>query len=255
VIINRQGHILTAGHVSGKPGQEVTIILQDGRKVRGKTLGCNQDIDSGLIKITEPGRWPYLTMGDSAKLKKGQWCLAVGHPGGYKVGRSAVVRVGRVLENHKGFVQTDCALVGGDSGGPLFDLQGKVIGIHSRIGKFMTSNLHVPVNTYRQTWNRLMKSEVWGGRSVEGERAYLGVRGNSDLPDCKIVEIVADSPAGRAGLREGDVITKLDDEPIDDFDDLKSQIKNRKPGDQVVLEVLRGRKSITVKIVLGKQED
>jgi serine protease Do len=254
VIVHKDGYILTAGHVSGKPGRDVTIIMHDGRKLKGKTLGTNQDIDSGLIQISDEGTWPHIAMGRSRGLKKGQWCLALGHPGGYKAGRTVVVRLGRVLENNKGFIQTDCALVGGDSGGPLFDLEGKVIGIHSRIGKQMTVNLHVPVDTYRSSWNRLVKGEVWGEKA-DGQKAYLGVKGSGENSNCKIVEVVPGSPADKAGLREDDVITRLSGEPIDDFDDLKSEISKYKPGDQVTLRVRRGGKSFTVKVVLGKLED
>ena len=94
VIIDAEGHVLTAGHVSGTPERECTIILPDGKRVKGKTLGRNNGIDSGLIQIIDKGKWNFVEMGDSTKLKRGQWCLAVGHPGGFKPGRSPVVRLG-----------------------------------------------------------------------------------------------------------------------------------------------------------------
>src|SRR5207248_6192434 len=119
---------------------------------------------SGLIKITENGKkWPFAEMSDSAKLKKGQWCLSLGHPGGFRRGRAPVVRLGRVLKFDTTLIQTDCTLVGGDSGGPLFDMEGKVIGIHSRIGGAITANVHVPADTYTETWDRLVKGEALGG--------------------------------------------------------------------------------------------
>jgi serine protease Do len=253
VIVSKEGHVLTAGHVSGKPGQKATIILPDGRTLKGKTLGNNGDIDSGMIKITEAGKWPFAPMGVSSVVKKGQWCLALGHPGGYKSGRSPVVRFGRVLDNQKSYLQTDCALVGGDSGGPLFDLKGKVIGIHSRIGKRMSVNLHVPVNTYRYTWDRLVKGEAWGGQ--EEGRAYLGVKGSSENAECRVAEVISGSPADRAGLREGDVITKFNRHTVSDFDDLKEQISKRKPGDRVRLDIRRGDDSLTVRVTLGALSD
>src|SRR5438067_853762 len=84
---------------------------------------------------------------DSKDVKNGDWCVCVGHPGGYKEGRTPVVRVGRVLAHNDNHLQSDCTMVGGDSGGPLFDLDGKVIGINSRIGLTIASNIHVPVDT------------------------------------------------------------------------------------------------------------
>src|SRR5205807_1727365 len=97
----------------------------------------------------------------SADLKKGQWVITVGHPGGFRPDRSPPVRLGRVIESTKSLVRTDCTIVGGDSGGPLFDMTGKVVGIHSRIGAPLSANIHVPVDTYRDTWDRLVKGEVW----------------------------------------------------------------------------------------------
>jgi S1-C subfamily serine protease len=161
VIIDKEGHVLTAGHVSGQPGRDARVILPDGRQLKAKTLGQNRSIDSGMVQITEEGDWPYVAMGDSAELKKGQWVVAIGHPGGFRANRSPVVRVGRVLLTTKMIVRTDCTLVGGDSGGPLFDLDGKVVGIHSRIGGIITENIHVPVATYRDTFDKLAKGESW----------------------------------------------------------------------------------------------
>src|SRR5204863_1854494 len=138
VIINAEGYVLTAGHVSGDPGREVNIILHDGKTVKGKTLGRNTIIDSGLIKITDQGKWPFAEMGSSKDLKAGQWCIALGHNGGYQRGVEPRLRLGRVVLTRDDVIRTDCTLVGGDSGGPLFDMNGRVIGIHSRISNRLT---------------------------------------------------------------------------------------------------------------------
>lgn len=163
VIIDKDGTVLTAGHVSGQPGRDAQIILPDGRKLKAKTLGQNKGIDSGMLKITDEGAWPAVELGKSAEVKPGQWVVAIGHPGGYRSNRTPVVRVGRVLTANKLLIRTDCTLVGGDSGGPLFDMEGRVIGIHSRIGGAITENVHVPVDTYRETYAKLAKGESWGG--------------------------------------------------------------------------------------------
>ena len=134
VIISKDGYILTAAHVSGKADQIAEIVLHDGRKLKGKTLGANQALDSGLIKISDPGPWEHADMAQCTDLRQGNWCLALGHPLGYQEGRPPVARLGRILEVERSFIRTDCPLVGGDSGGPLFDMNGLVIGIHSRIG-------------------------------------------------------------------------------------------------------------------------
>jgi serine protease Do len=179
VIVTRDGLVLTAGHVSGQPGRKAEVILPNGRKVKAETLGRNTGIDSGMLKITEPGEWPHVEMGKSANLKKGQWVIAIGHPGGFRSNRTPVVRLGRVLVANKNFIRTDATLVGGDSGGPLFDMAGNVVGIHSRIGGVITENVHVPVDTYRESWDRLAKGESWGGP--------LGVQAVVATPGGKVI--------------------------------------------------------------------
>jgi serine protease Do len=236
VIISRAGYVLTAGHVSGTPDREVTIIFHDGKKAKGQTLGRNVGIDSGLIKITDSGKWPHAEMGSSKELKVGEWCLATGHPGGYQTGREPVVRLGRVLEVRNSAVRTDCTLVGGDSGGPLFDMQGRVIGIHSRISARLSDNFHVPVQTYVETWDRLAAKEEWGGRTNSG---IIGVRGDDVKEGCRISEIFPGLPAEKHGMKVGDVITKVNGDKVGSLADLIRLLGKHKPGDEVTLEYLR----------------
>ena len=134
VIVSPDGLVLTAGHVSGKPNQNVVFLMSDGRRVRGRTLGLNHRIDSGMMKITDKGPWPYVPLAESSNVSPGQWVVATGHPGGYSEDRSPPVRLGRILFANDDVLCTDCTLVGGDSGGPLFNMQAEVVGIHSRIG-------------------------------------------------------------------------------------------------------------------------
>jgi S1-C subfamily serine protease len=173
VIVDDEGHILTAGHVSGKPGQTAFIVLSDGMTLKAKTLGQYKSIDSGMVQIDlnlkenkdklKDKKLQHLEMGKSSELVKGQWVLGIGHPGGFRANRTPVVRVGRILHTDTFVIQSDCTLVGGDSGGPLFDMHGRVIGIHSRIGGFtITENMHVPVDTFRTTWDKLARGESWG---------------------------------------------------------------------------------------------
>jgi serine protease Do len=253
VIINKEGHVLTAGHVSGKAGRDCFLILPDGKRLKGKTLGGNHGVDSGLIQITEEGKWPYVEMGRSSELKPGQWCVALGHPGGFRPGRTPVVRLGRVLFRNQVLIQTDCCLVGGDSGGPLFDLEGNVIGIHSRIGGPITANIHVPVDTYRDTWDRLVQGEVWGTQPVRADAPFLGVEGDLQDKECRIRQVIEGSPAEQAGLKAGDIVVKFDGREVASYEDLVAQIQKKKPGDAVSLEVRRGEESLTLKAVIGRR--
>jgi serine protease Do len=255
VIVSADGYVLTAAHVSGKPGRAVTLILHDGRTVKGKTLGANRGMDSGLIKITDKGKWPFVPMGDSAALKVGQWCISTGHPGGYKKGRSPVVRLGRVVTADARRVRTDCTLVGGDSGGPLFDLAGRVIGIHASIGPSISSNFHVPVDTYKATWERLVASESWGGGLFGGGRPdapFMGAHFDENAKNCKIAEVRAGSPAEKAGLKPNDVVLKIDNHKVGDVEELRGVLRKKKAGEEITLEVQRGEETKNIKLTLGK---
>jgi len=260
VIISEDGYVLTAGHVSGKPGESCWVILPDGKRVKGKTLGRNKGIDSGLIQIQEKRKWAFSPMGDSTKLKVGQWCVTLGHPGGFKTGRSAPVRLGRVLMVSRDLIQTDCTLVGGDSGGPLFDLDGKVIGIHSRISRPITANIHVPVNTYRDTWARLIDSEDWGGGFLDffgGKRAgaYLGIGFDRDKEDLTVTEVKDGQAAAKAGIKVGDTLLKIDGTAINRRPDLTTYLLKKKPGQEIEVEVDRDGKKLKIKVTLGRRPE
>jgi serine protease Do len=251
VIISADGYVLTAAHVVGKPGRDLTLVLHDGRTIKGKSLGVNHAIDAGLIKISEQGSWPHLEMGSSGELREGQWCLAFGHPGGFQRDRQPVLRAGRVLVSRASVVMTDAALVGGDSGGPLVDLEGRVIGIHSRIGSAITANMHVPVDTYRETWDRLAAGEDWG--APPGQGPFLGVVGDTQSEGAKILEILPDSPAAKANIQAGDVITRFDGREVKTFAALVEMVAGKKPGDKVALELLRGEATLKIEVVIGKR--
>ena len=121
--------------------------------------------------------------------------------------RDPPVRLGRVLFRDDELLCTDCKLVGGDSGGPLFNMRGEVVGIHSSIGPMITHNFHVPITAFRRDWQRLLASDLWGGRydRRNQRRAMLGVSGTTTGGKCVITEVAEDMPAAKAGVRVGDV--------------------------------------------------
>jgi len=190
IIVSEDGYVMTAGHVVEEPGLKVTFTFPDGSEAVGTTLGRYKTADAGLMKIDDEGKWPFVEKGRSADLKPGTWCVAVGHPMGYQEERPPVVRVGRVLKLEEDLIQTDCLLVGGDSGGPLFDLEGKLIGINSRIGNSPTLNFHVPVDVFLDNWDRLVGSQSWE-RSLPGR--------DSDEVKAAFREVIAN--AARCAVR------------------------------------------------------
>jgi serine protease Do len=250
VIVSADGYVLTAAHVVGEPGRNVRFTFPDGTTARGKTLGVNREVDAGLMKINGEGTLPFAEIGESTELKRGQWCLCLGHPGGYQRGRNPVARLGRVLSSRSGVLVTDCALIGGDSGGPLFDLEGKVVGIHSRISAPLTSNMHVPSSQYTAAWDRLVKGDDWGASGGD-PTPYLGVQGDPDANEARIVEVQPDTPAERAGLKPGDVVTHVDGEALADFASLAAYVVRKEPGDKVVLKVTRDGQTLELEAIIG----
>ena len=255
VVVTADGYVLTCAHVTRKSGAAVTIMFPDGRRAKGKTLGANFGVDAGLVKITDKPKdkagWPFCPMGKSASLKKGQWCIAAGHPGGFRANRTPPVRLGRVLRNTPGAIVTDCTIVSGDSGGPLFNTNGQVIGISSRIAGALDANVHVPVDAYTAGWARLVKSELWGGRGQGG--AFLGVRGQDSGADAAIGFVMPGSAADKAGLKVGDVVKKFEGKAVTTYASLVMMIGKKKPGDKVTITVQRDKKTIDLKATLGKR--
>jgi serine protease Do len=261
VIVSKDGLILTAGHVSGEPGKKIKAILYDGRQVNAVTLGFDPVIDSGMVKITDEGEWPYTEIASSKNLKPGAWAICTGHPGGWVKDRPPVVRVGKIgnpnfvppfPERPGGlFVQSDCALVGGDSGGPLFDMDGRVIGIHSRIGDHpgvgasIAQNMHVPSDRYKETWDSLVKGEILSASP------YLGVGMEEGAKECKLGRVTENAAAAKAGLKAGDIITKFGGKPVASYDEMVKLLKEYKPLAEVTLEVKRGEEVKEFKVKIG----
>lgn len=255
VIVSEDGYVLTAAHVSSQPNRKVKFRLSDGRIARGITLGLNQDLDMGLMKITDVGPWPFLRRTRSGKVATGDWCIGLGHPGGFEDGSSQtpLVRIGRVLKTTRKVLLTDCALVGGDSGGPLVDLNGSVIAIHSRIGADLTTNLHVPVDRYAEAWDRLAKGDVWG--EINSVSPWIGVHQDENTDLALIKSVHTDSPAERAGLEAGDLIVRLDEDAIESFGALKQKVAKFNPGDVVSIQVRRDDVTIETPITIGSKKD
>lgn len=253
VIVSADGYVLTAAHVAGQPNRDAMFVLSDGRIARGKTLGLNRSLDAGLMKITDKGEYPHVDLGSSKAVKEGQWCLAVGHPGGYQKERGLVVRLGRVLLMDKDAITSDCTLVGGDSGGPLFDMEGRVIGINSRIAGAITANLHVPVDTFHDGWDRLVRADVWG--HLPGQEPVLGVRGVKDVDIAKVATVIKGSPAEKAGFKEGDIVTQFGDKEIKNFSALVKSVLDHNPGEKVAVKVKRGEEELELAVTLGRRSD
>ncbi|MBX7208434.1 MAG: S1C family serine protease [Verrucomicrobiaceae bacterium] len=242
VIVSPDGLVMTAAHVTTNPGRKILLHLADGTKTGCKSLGLDKSTDAAMMRIDGDRKdWPYVPLcRDLRMAKPGTWCFALGHPGGYDAKRGPVLRVGRVLKQMANGLQTDCVLMGGDSGGPLFNLDGEVIGIHSQIWEERDQNVHVSVAPFLRAWDTLKQSHVvrvWN----TGVGGWLGVMTRiSSAAELEIAEVAKDSPAAKAGLQSGDVIVTLDGERMLDQPQFSSAINSRAAGQRISLR-LRGK--------------
>ena len=239
VVISKEGLVLTAAHVFMLSNREVTIVLADGSRVPGRTLGRDTRHDAGMIQILAEGPFefvPVVPKGDSPKLA--DWCFATGHPGGQDKERGAVLRVGRILRNDPHLLQTDCELIGGDSGGPLFDLEGRVIGIHTSISPDADDNFHVPLGTYHENWAALAAGESIKPQMLK-RGGFVGIRSIWRDDGQFILEVNPKSPAGRAGLRNGDVIRSVDGNALQTARGFQRLLRDTEPGEIIRLELAR----------------
>jgi len=236
-------------------GKKVLVMMPDEKIYAGKTLGINGEYDTGMVQITEKGpnngKWPFCPVAKSGDVKKQQWVVALGHPDGPKEGRSPVARLGRMYVNSSGFMRTDCTIVGGDSGGPLFDLNGNVIGIHSRMVFPFTlaHNIHAPTDDFKRDWDKLLAGE-W----VDAPPGYFGVVfAKDDKEDAWLNEVEKNGPAEKAGLKPGDTITKFNDTVIKSVKEFRAQMEKSHQGEKVKITVRRGIEMLTVTVTLGKR--
>jgi serine protease Do len=249
VVVSKDGLILTVAHVGERANRRVTVTFPDGRRVRGRTLGNDHGVDAGMVQLDDKGPWPYAEVGTSDDLEPGQWCVTLGYPVSFDRGKPPVVRLGRILRNRSGMIFADCKIMGGDSGGPLFDLEGRVIGIGSRCDDDILLNIHVPIDSFRENWDRLVQGEDFD--SLSPKVAFLGVAPGEDAKDDRIEMIVPGSAAEKAGIQRGDLIVKFGDKPIDRYDELPPLVHERKPGDKVAVVVRRGEETVTLTVTLG----
>ncbi len=254
VVIGDAGYILTAAHVIGDAGQIIQVRFPDGRVETALTLGSDQQNDAGLAQLQGDGPWPHVEMADPDTLTQGDWVVALGHPGGFDEDRSVVVRLGRIVRVRPVVgIQSDCSLIGGDSGGPLFDMDGRVVGIHSRIGASERTNIHVPIGEYHAGWDHLAAGRQWGRRQLPLLGVWLGA---DPLDRGVLVErVMRRSAAARAGIQIGDVITRVGDQAMYDDRAVHEAMALQVPGDPITVTVLRDGRELQLQATLGGVEE
>jgi Do/DeqQ family serine protease len=268
-IISEDGYIVTNNHVIDG-ADEITVTLDNKKSFRAKLIAADPSTDLAVIKI-EARELPFLEYGNSDEVKVGQWVLAVGYPLTLETTVTAgiISAKGRTLEINRrqsntpveSFIQTDAAVNPGNSGGPLIDLSGRMIGINSAIasptGAYAGYSFTIPVNIVKKIVSDLMKFGTV-------QRAYLGIdypRDNLSEEDKKangikdeggvyVMNVRNEGAAAEAGIRKGDIITKINGIPVVSGADLVGQITTYRPGDKISLTWQREGKEYTKNITL-----
>lgn len=263
VIISPDGEILTNYHVvasMGEPGNSLEVKTVDGRTFKGTVLGKDKELDVALVKI-DATHLPFAKLGDSDSLKIGEWVVAIGNPLGleHTVTQGIISAKGRNLDGGVStFLQTDAAINRGNSGGPLLNLRGEVVGINTAINPAgQNIGFAVPISMV----NRILK-DLRTGKPVS--RGYLGVTPQEldavfqEALGVKqgvlVGSVERGQPADKAGIQHQDVITSVDGQAVKSPDDLVSAISSRRAGDTVKVGVVRKGKAMTFSVTLGDRK-
>jgi serine protease Do len=260
-IISEDGYVLTNNHVVAK-ANGIFVTMTSGKEFPAKVIGTDPRTDVALLKI-EAKDLTALPIGDSNALKKGQWVLAIGSPFGLDstVTSGIVSAINRDTGDYLPFIQTDVAVNPGNSGGPLIDLAGRVVGVNSQIisqsGGFMGISLAIPIDEVMRVVEQLKAhGKVTRGRiGVQIGPVSDDVAKAIGLPStlgAMVSKVEQGGPAESAGIRSGDVITKFDGKAIKHMTDLPRIVGSTKPGNRVPMEVWRKGKSVTLQVKVAE---
>jgi len=266
-VISKDGYILTNEHVV-EGADEITVKLTDKREYKAKVIGTDKRTDIALIKIEPTGALPAVKFGDPAKLKVGEWVIAIGSPFGFEntVTAGIVSGKGRIMQdaNLVPFIQTDVAINVGNSGGPLFNMRGEVVGINSRLfsptGTYFGIAFAIPIDvaldvqTQLQAKGRVSRGKI--GVAIQEVSKDLATSFGLDKPrGALVVSVEKGSPAERAGIESSDIITRFDGKPIESQSDLPRFVAAIRPGTKSDLEVWRKGAAHPLSITVGEWEE
>lgn len=265
-IISSDGYVLTNNHVVAD-ADEIIVRLSDRSELQAKLVGTDPRTDVALLKV-EGKDLPIVKLGDSEKLKVGEWVLAIGSPFGFdhSVTKGIVSAKGRTLPNdtYVPFIQTDVAINPGNSGGPLFNMKGEVVGINSQIftrsGGFMGLSFAIPIDVALDVSNQLKKdgkvNRGWLGVVIQEVNKDLAESFGLDKPAGALVaQVLEDGPAAKGGLQVGDVILSMNGQPIVMSADLPHLVGSLKDGAKAKLEIIRNGKRQNLDVTVGALPD
>jgi serine protease Do len=264
LIINKEGYILTNDHVV-KNAESIQVKLSNDKVYNGKVVGEDQKTDLAIVKISASEDLPTAVLGDSDKLQVGQWAIAIGNPFGLDrtvtVGViSATGRSNMGIETYEDFIQTDASINPGNSGGPLLNVYGEVIGINTAIvASGQGIGFAIPVNMAKHVVEQLIKkgsvSRGWLGVTIQPVTDELAQSfGLKSARGALVSDIMAGSPAEKAGIKQGDVIVRFGDKEIKDSRQLQLVVGDTPAGQKVPMDIFRNGKPLTLTVTLASSD-
>ncbi len=262
VIISPEGLVLTAAHVSTGVGVNLTLIAEDGTEMKAQSLGLNSENDAAMVQITGKGPFPYVKYNTQSDYQLGDWVFALGHSGGFDEERGVVARVGRLTKLSPDTIQSGCLLIGGDSGGPLFDMDGTLIGIHSRVGKIKDDSRHVPLEAFARSWEKMQAGEFIGQGPFAQPKMpvssidFLGMMTEFDEQEKKLMirEVEVEGLAEQAGLKPGMQIIEVNGKVVEESDLLMEMMKEKSRGEKLSIKWKHEGESGEAVIALEEKE-
>lgn len=267
VIVTPDGYILTNNHVV-EDADEINVTLDTFEEFTAKIIGRDPKSDLALIKIEPKKDLPFVKFGNSDKLRVGEWVLAIGNPFGLQktVTAGIVSAKGRAINNESygNFIQTDASINPGNSGGPLFNLQGEMVGvntaIYSRSGGNIGIGFAIPINMAENVFNQLKEhgkvTRGWLGVMIQQVTPELAQSFGLERPIGALIgQVVPDSPAEKAGLKAGDVITTYNGKEITQMSMLPAMVANTEVGAKAALAVIRDGKKMDLTVEIGKMDE
>jgi len=248
-MIEKSGLVLTAGHFVATPGKEVKVYLADGKTAEGKMLGVYRYGDVGLVQLSGSGPWTATELGGSKELLAEQLFLGVAHIPGYTAGKRPEAHITELQRDFREFIWASFDLPNYLAGGGLFDREGKLIGVNSRRSRF-NGFLYLKSDLIRENLERMKRSEIWG-EWYPGTGPMLGVVVDATVSGCKVKEVLKIAAAGEAmWLKPDDLIQRVEGKSVVSLDDIAVAVAEKNPGDEVMLDVLRGIEKIQRKLKL-----
>jgi serine protease Do len=264
-VIDPDGHIITNNHVIGD-ATEIEVRFSDKSKLIAQVVGKDLDTDLALLKVTTDHPLASAKFGDSSTVRVGQWVLAVGNPFGLDrtVTLGVVSGIGREninLSRYENFIQTDASINPGNSGGPLFNLHGEIIGINTAIINFAQGiGFAIPSNMAKQVMEQLLTqgrvSRGWLGVSIQSLTTELARKfGVKEGEGVLVNEVFDKDPAAAAGIKPGDILTRIDDTLIDTPSRLSRVVAGLLPGAKTKVEIIRDQQRLVLDIALIERRD